>query len=840
MNDSVENPQLRLAFDFVEHTGKNIFLTGKAGTGKTTFLHALKARSPKRMIVVAPTGVAAVNAGGVTIHSFFQMPFGPVLPDADTSGRDGDAARPRSQYRFSREKIHIVRSLDLLVIDEISMVRADLLDGVDAVLRRLRARELPFGGVQLLMIGDLLQLAPVVKADEWEILRDRYDTPFFFGSKALKAAGFECIELKHIYRQSDAHFIDLLGRVRDNRMDAGTLSALNRRHDPDFAGKSPAGYITLTTHNQQAREINAARLAALPGRERRFEATVEGEFPEYAFPAPSGLALKPGAQVMFVKNDGAPEKRYFNGKIGRLKRIGEEELTVECPDDDEPITVAKAEWRNVKYSINEETKEIEETETGKFVQFPLKLAWAITIHKSQGLTFDRAIIDSQAAFADGQVYVALSRCRTLEGLVLSSPIRPGSIKTSETVRAFTAAVERNPPGRDQLREAAREYRLALLDELFDFTALWRKLLTCIKIANEHKSILVAPPPALFSHMADSVKAEITGVAEKFALQRAHIVREVADPEADPHLQERVSKAADYFSGKLESLVAANLRGLAVETDNREARKALTKAMNAFLEETSAKLFCLNACRSGIVFADYLKARARALFQNGPAKKEPAPEAQPSPDTMDHPELYRRLKQWRTEKAEQEDKPAFWVLHNSALAAIATQLPSTLAQLTAAKGLKGKKGKRFGGELLEIVARYCRENDLSRGAETSTADIKGASILPGKKKSGTKEESLRLFLEGRNPAEIAAARGLARSTVEDHLAHFVGTGALELHQLVTAAKADRIAAYFLQSRNPQLNPAKAALGDDVSYTELRLVLRDLERTGKIKPSARRTD
>ncbi len=839
MGDPVDNPQLKLAFDFVQHTGRNIFLTGKAGTGKTTFLHALKERSPKRMIVVAPTGVAAVNAGGVTIHSFFQMPFGPVLPDTDTQGDEGAGLPPRGHYRFSKEKIHIVRSLDLLIIDEISMVRADLLDGVDAVLRRLRVRDLPFGGVQLLMIGDLMQLAPVAKADEWEILRNRYDTPFFFSSKALQAIGFVCIELKHIYRQSDAHFIDLLAKVRDNRMDAQTLAALNKRHDPDFASKAPAGYITLTTHNHQAQAINAARLAALPGRERRFAAAVEGEFPEYAFPAPNDLALKPGAQVMFVKNDSSTEKRYFNGKIGKLKRIGEEDLTVECPDDREPITVARTEWRNVKYTLNHETKEIEETETGKFVQYPLKLAWAITIHKSQGLTFDKAIIDSQAAFADGQVYVALSRCRTLEGLVLSSPIRAGSIKTNEAVKMFTTAVERNPPGQAQLREAIREYRITLLNELFDFTILWRRLLTCIKIANEHKTILIAPSSVLFSRMADALRSEITEVAEKFALQRANILREVADPESDAHLQERVAKAVDYFAAKLESLVAVNLRGLSVETDNREARKAITKAMTAALDETVAKLFCLNACRSGIVFADYLKARTRSLFQNEPAKTVTAPDGKQPPETMEHPELYRRLKQWRAEKAEQEDKPAFWVLHNSALAAIAARLPCGLAELTAIKGLKGKKGKLFGDELLTIVAKYRRENNLP-APETKTEDSKSEPAPPPPAKPKTKEESLRLFQEGRNPAEIAAIRGLAQSTVEGHLAHFVGTGELELNRLVTAAKADRITAYFLRSRDPQLNSAKAALGDDVSYGELRIVLKELERAGKMKPSAHREE
>ena len=319
MTAPVDNPQLRLAFEYVQYTGRHIFLTGKAGTGKTHFLHTLKSLSPKRMIVVAPTGVAAINAGGVTIHSFFQLPFGPILPETDPGG-----GPPAGPYRFNRQKIDIIRSLDLLVIDEISMVRADLLDGVDAVLRRYRSGDRPFGGVQLLMIGDLQQLAPVVKSDEWEILRPHYETMFFFSSRALGRTRFVPIELKHIYRQSDPGFIDLLAKVRENRMTPDDLRTLNRRCDPVLAVEAPEGTITLTTHNFQARKINAARLAALPGREQRFQARVEGEFPDYAFPTDADLVLKPGAQVMFVKNDGSPEKRYFNGKIGRLNGMGRE------------------------------------------------------------------------------------------------------------------------------------------------------------------------------------------------------------------------------------------------------------------------------------------------------------------------------------------------------------------------------------------------------------------------------------------------------------------------------------------------------------------------------------
>jgi hypothetical protein len=371
------NPQLELAFDFVQFTGQNLFLTGKAGTGKTTFLKNLKLQSPKRMVVVAPTGVAAINAGGVTIHSFFQISFSPQIPqDPDRSlplvrSAEGNAAA--SIKRFSREKINIFRSLDLLVIDEISMVRADVLDAIDDVLRRYRNRYKPFGGVQLLMIGDLQQLAPIVKDEEWEILKSYYDTSFFFSSRALKSSKFTGIELKHIFRQSDQRFIDLLNKVRDNRIDTGVLQELNKRYQPDFNPDDKEGYITLTTHNYQSQQINSLKLERIKSAASRYSAAVNGEFPEYSFPTDPELELKIGAQVMFVKNDLSPAKRFFNGKIGKVTDLDEDQIEVVCPGDDHAISVERVTWENTKYKLNESTQEIEEEVIGTFSQFPLKL-----------------------------------------------------------------------------------------------------------------------------------------------------------------------------------------------------------------------------------------------------------------------------------------------------------------------------------------------------------------------------------------------------------------------------------------------------------------------------------
>jgi hypothetical protein len=695
------NPELELAFDYVGLTGRNLFLTGKAGTGKTTFLQSLKSRSPKRMIVVAPTGVAAINAGGVTIHSFFQMPFGPLIP-----GRDPGAGKAGGPYRFGNQKKELIRSLDLLVIDEISMVRADLLDGIDGVLRRLRRENRPFGGLQLLMIGDLQQLPPVVKDEEWEILSAHYDTPFFFGSQALSQTEFVTIELKKIYRQNDARFIDLLAKVRENRLNEEDLRILNERYQRFKDQPSPEGAITLTTHNYQAERHNQARLDDLPGRQRTFQAQLEGEFPPYAYPTAFDLVLKPGAQVMFVKNDLSPEKLFYNGKIGRIKSLGQDELMVECPGDSEPIRVETAEWKNIKYSLNETTQAIEETETGSFIQFPLKLAWAITIHKSQGLTFDQVIIEAQQAFAEGQVYVALSRCRSLEGLILSTPLEPRAIRNSSVVEDFIRRMDKNPTDRRELEEARREYQAALLDDLFDFSGLLRRLFICLKIAGEHRSVLAGATSSFFGPLIDAVKAEISGVAERFAAQRHQIATGASDLETHALLQERVAKAAAYFIPKMESLVLSPLLSVPIETDNKEAKKALQKALDTAIKEAAAKRDCLEACRSGIVFSDYLKARALSRIKETVAKPQPPKEERKNfSEAIDHDELYQQLKKWRSAHAAERGQPAYCILHNTVLAEISARLPATREELVQIKGLKGKRGKEFGEEILKMVARY---------------------------------------------------------------------------------------------------------------------------------------
>ena len=372
------------------------------------------------------------------------------------------------------------------------------------------------------MIGDLQQLAPVVKEEDWEILGKYYHTAFFFGSLALQQTDYITIELQHVYRQKDLSFITLLNKIRDNQLDSAALQELNKRYDPDFDPDSDGGYITLTTHNAQAQSLNDSRLLKLPGKVQTFKAKIKDDFPEFAYPTAFELHLKTGAQVMFVKNDISKEKLYFNGKIGKIVDIDEDVITVQCPDDADNIQVEKVEWQNMKYTLDDETKEIQETVIGTFTQYPLKLAWAITIHKSQGLTFDKVIIDARAAFAHGQVYVALSRCRTLEGIVLSTPVSQRGIITDPTVSGFVGAIEKNHPDQDVLNKSRKIYQHFLLTELFDFNTIQKQAYYCLKLVKEHSGSILGNIGTNLPAVTEQIKTDLTGISRKIQSPAATI------------------------------------------------------------------------------------------------------------------------------------------------------------------------------------------------------------------------------------------------------------------------------------------------------------------------------
>ncbi|TKB25107.1 helicase [Desulfopila sp. IMCC35006] len=816
------NPELQLADEFVRETGCNIYLTGKAGTGKTTFLHNLKKKSPKRMIVTAPTGVAAINAGGVTLHSFFQMPFGPFVPGSETTAR----------HRFGKEKINIIKSLDLLVIDEISMVRADLLDGVDAVLRRYRRSSLPFGGVQLLLIGDLHQLSPVVKDADWRILSQYYDSPYFFSSSSLRQSALITIELQHIYRQEDDHFIRLLNRVRDNNLDQATLSSLNARHIEGFGDgdQKAEGYITLCTHNSNADAINASRLQKLSQKSHRFDAEIEGEFPEHSFPTAVTLEVKPQAQVMFVRNDSTPEKRFFNGKIGRVTRISGEKIWIQCPDDTDEIVVEPATWENIEYSLHPETLEITENKIGAFIQYPLKLAWAITIHKSQGLTFDRAIIDAQAAFAHGQVYVALSRCRTLDGMVLSSPLSPRAVKTDSMVLRFVEQAAKNMVTAEQLALAKIQYQQRLLLECFDFKELQVLLSQLVSLVDRNAELLVVLGAGDLHALRQKTVNEICTVGANFRRQLQGLFSQNVFPAEDPAVLERIQKASVYFEEKITAGMNTCIPQLEIETDNKEIRKKAVKLRTRLQEETAVKLAAVKSCATGFSAAHYLRAVSSAEIQTVP-KKESArvakTQATYSEADIDHPELFQTLREWRAAEAKEQGVPHFHILHQKTLIQIVVHLPDSLQALMAIKGIGKKLSERYGEELVAMVSSYRRKNNieevtLPEKAESLDQEPKKPAEQPAAAQTDTKKLSLELFEEGLTLPQIAAQRDLVVSTVEGHLAYFVARGELAIERLLPPAKQQAIEEKINQMPDKKMSEIKLALGSDYSYSDIRFV------------------
>jgi predicted ATPase len=827
------NTQLRLAAEFVRSTNTNLFLTGRAGTGKTTFLRNLKEITYKRFVVVAPTGVAAINARGVTIHSFFQLPFGPQLPEElqkSMSEEQTDAKSSAARYqRFTREKINIIRSLDLLVIDEISMVRADLLDAIDTVLRRYKDRYKPFGGLQLLMIGDLQQLAPIAKDDEWELLGRYYDSVYFFSSKALKQTDYVSIELNQVFRQSDPHFIQLLNKVRDSEPDSETITELNKRYLPEFVAGDPEGYITLTTHNNQAQTINQTKLDKLSGKSKKFTAEVSGEFSDYNYPTELELLLKEGAQVMFVKNDPSPAKRFFNGKIGKLVEIDSEEesLAILCPDDDEPVYVGKLEWQNTRYSLNEQTKEIEESVIGTFKQFPIKLAWAITIHKSQGLTFDKAIIDAQAAFTHGQVYVALSRCRSLEGMVFRSAIQASAIKSNSTVSSYLQKIDENSPDENKLLEAKARYQLQLVKELFDFSVLNRRLDYLLKICNENMQSLDLSFFENYRSVSAKLHSDFMELSRKFHNQIHNLSLQNSDLENNLTLQERVQKASEYFEPRLKTLVEE--MDLEIETDNKTVKKSLQDALERLMLEASIKLSCLREARLGFKVSSYLEVRAKASIGESAKKKKPQNEPAVTVQKKDLP-FYSMLKQWRDNLAEEEDLEPYEIMPLRTMKEIAMRMPSSHVELSKVHGMGKVRVKRYGEDILKLIKTFSEKNNLNIKTDFSPLPDKKPKV----EKIPSNKISYELFREGKSLEEIAAVRGYAVTTIESHLADYIRLGEIKLEEVMPPEKAQLIIEYFTETEDIRFGPAKQILGDEISYGQLKMALVYLQKKGLLLP------
>ncbi len=807
--ETTSNPQLALAFEFIQHTNKNIFLTGKAGTGKTTFLHSIKEKSHKRLAVVAPTGVAAINAKGVTIHSLFQLPFGPILPGQT------QPTEANRRYKFSQKKINLLRSLDLLIIDEISMVRADVLDGIDEVLRRYKDRNQPFGGLQLLMIGDLHQLPPVVKEEEWQLLSPHYKTPYFFGSIALRETDPIQIELKHIYRQSDDVFIELLNKVRNNQIDQSVLETLNSRFIADFQPNKEEPFIILTSHNRTANGINAEQLGNIQAPVFTFKAEVNGSFPEYAYPTEETLYLKKGAQVMFVKNDMSSEKLYFNGKIGQITKIEEDSIKVKCPEDEYEITVGRVDWENRKYNLNESTKEVTEEVLGTFTQFPLKLAWAITIHKSQGLTFEKAVIDAKAAFAHGQVYVALSRCKSFEGIVLRSKLDFSSIKTDPVVRNYSEEAEKNAPTKDTLTSAKKAYQESLVRELFNFTWIERGYNAINRLFLEHENTLTTAALSQFQGVATQTKTQVLDIAAKFRPQLETYFKTATLPEDNEALQERLQKASTFFADKLTKEILPAVRKIPILTDNKTLKKRVKSNLKKLEESLFIKKACFEACAEGFTTNKYMLAKSHAAIDFVNKKKINTADEQ-IPTVSAHPDLYKTLVNWRKKTSQELDKNAYEILHTRVILALTHYLPTTGDHLKAIKGIGKVTAEQYGLEIVQMIETYCQQNGAVPNqfpAQPSTA--------PPKPKVSTKEVSLNLYKSGKNIPEIATARSLTEGTIAGHLGHYISLGEVDIFKLMDAAKVTELEK-ILANTDASFSELKAKYSDQYSYQDMRMV------------------
>lgn len=713
------SPYYELAREFVLKTNSNIFLTGKAGTGKTTFLHQLKKLTGKQMAVVAPTGIAAINAGGTTMHSFFQLPFTPFIPTNEGKKHLLEKIRIRSNKR------KLLQELELLVIDEISMVRADTLDAMDAILRSIRFKHRePFGGVQVIFIGDMFQLSPVLTEDDKQVLKDFYPSPYFFHSKVMLEQKPVYIELDTIFRQTNEQFIRILNEVRNNCLQSESIKILQSRHMPDFVPQPEDGFITLTTHNYKADQINAQELEKLDGDLHRYIARTEGEFHEKNFPTEMELCFKVGAKVMIIKNDTEVPRRFYNGKIGIITKLEKDIITLKCHDDENELDITPMEWENIQYSSDPKTMKISEEVIGKFIQYPLRLAWAITIHKSQGLTFQKAVIDAGEAFAPGQVYVALSRCSSLEGMVLKSRINPFSIENDWNIVEFEKQKPNDGTLRDMLDESKKRFREHTLGLIFEYQTLIYQTNRIQKLVEDAAGSFGEEAIPFLQELLQFLN-EMKELSQKFMLQLSKTV--LNNPVDEAFLKERLQAAANYFIERNNALIKHILKSPA-STDSHENAREYNQALKNVFDLIYLRNYILKNIKHPFEPTTYFELKSTFVATDFPVNAWSKVSSGKN-FKVAHPALYKKLVELRNKICEKGgDIPVYMVAANKSLQEMADYLPASERDLLEIHGFGKNKAVKYGKDFLSVILDYCLENNL-----TSTIYEKSVEAGTGKKK-----------------------------------------------------------------------------------------------------------
>ncbi|MBL7910052.1 MAG: helix-turn-helix domain-containing protein [Bacteroidia bacterium] len=827
------NSQFEHVLNFVNQTNQPVFLTGKAGTGKTTLLKYIKENTIKQMAVVAPTGVAAINAGGSTIHSFFQFAFAPFLPVLNLEHQVdfSQTAAAAAQFKYNSLRLSIFRKLELLVIDEISMVRADLLDQIDFVLRSTRKKtHLPFGGVQVMFIGDMHQLPPVVNPEEWRLLNHIYQSPYFFDSLVFRNNPAVYIELEKIYRQSETAFIDILNKVRNNNLSLDDLETLNGHYRADLSQEFIQSNITLTTHNQKADEINQKLIGSLPDKAYTFKCKVEGIFNEKNYPADEQLTLKKGTRVMFLKNN--PEKNYYNGKIGIVTYLSDSVIKVKCEEDHEEIEVNKEAWSNVSYKLNKETKVVEEEILGTFSQYPLRLAWAITIHKSQGLTFEKVIIDAAHSFSAGQVYVALSRCRSLAGLTLSSKINAETLFNDKKILNFSSENKQDQNAIDSIFKSSKnEYIKTVLIGLFDLTDIIYVRKDLAGLFQLYKTKVHASLTDWSEKFFSKLDA-LNEVSLKFKNQLSNLIAASTNVEHDEVVRKRLEQASAYFQNELEQINSL-LKNIPFTTESKEAAEEINTELQSIFEQVFTKLALFKSSAYGFNLHEFLKAKLKIVY---PVIRiniyENARNAKISGD-ISHPALYKKLLLLRDDICNDEQKPIYMVASNKTLKELTEFLPTTSDELMKISGFGEAKVEAFGDDFLTIIRDFMDEHALesnmqakapTKAKKTKKEASASSTSKAGEKKVSSSEQTFKLFKEGLSLDEISIMRGFTRATLESHLTPYVASGEINIDFLVSPEKQKTIMRALEKfDKAAGLNPIKSKLPADISFSEIKYVL-----------------